>query len=169
MLGFDPNITGSIYDDGSYGNQLIGDTPSGSGCFSIVLPRNKIGIGADGDAKWGCSGLIFNASSSDKIYGDSMSVQPSAIQTLIIIKDWIALGCTVEEAPKISFDFLAKNSNPVNPEPVSYGPEIMWSKFLGVIAPAPVNSLSITDCAMLSAVRLPVMLGHTETQHNGFS
>lgn len=81
-----PNITGSIYDNGNKGSQLIGDEPLGSGCFSIVLPRNKVGIAGDGDYIWGCTKLTFNASSSTQIYGGNTSVQPNALQALIIIK-----------------------------------------------------------------------------------
>ena len=81
-----PDITGSIYDDKSATNQLIGDLPSGSGCFSVVLPRGKLGIQGDSSAKWGCTKLTFAASGSTKIYGAATSVQPKAFQTLTIIK-----------------------------------------------------------------------------------
>lgn len=109
--------------------------------------------------------IEFDASKSEAIYSGS-SVQVPAIQALIIIKVWIALGCTVEEAPKISFDFLAEKSNPTNPLPRPYGVETVWDKVFEVIAPAPTNSLSITACPESSGVRLPIMFGLSMAEHN---
>ena len=42
-------------------------------------------------------------------YGSSNTVQPSSIQSLIIIKDWIAEGCTVFTKVKIELPYWAEN------------------------------------------------------------
>lgn len=79
MLGFDPNITGEIYKSLTNSKQIIIN-----GAFSVISTMIDYGnTYKAGDMR---PDIRFDAYRSNTVYGESSSVQPPALQTLIIIK-----------------------------------------------------------------------------------
>ena len=56
--------------------------------------------------------IRFDAYRSNTVYGESSSVQPPALQTLIIIKAWNDAGWTVKDVPyvELSRDALSETT-----------------------------------------------------------
>ena len=77
MLGFDPNITGSINVCDAY---FVG----ASGAFEMAETTNNYTYG---DAKRShVFGARFSANKNSAMFGAANTLQPSAFQALIIIK-----------------------------------------------------------------------------------
>ena len=94
-----PNITGTI-THGNRDNEF-----KATGCF---FNADKIDYWAPDMQRDGLL-LKFNATVGNPLYGKSSTVQPAALQTLIIIKIWKALGWIVLEEPYLESDFWASN------------------------------------------------------------
>ena len=83
MLGLSPNITGSWQTGHSLSLVSKTESISCSGCYS---PHKNTGGSVAGTTGIFSKGISFDAGKSNKIYGVTTTVQPSAFQTLIIIK-----------------------------------------------------------------------------------
>ena len=83
MLGLYPNITGSLTADNT--TQSVMDSEfTGAGA---ITPKNLLHIiSGPYETGSGFTGFEFSAKKSNEIFGASSTVQPSAIQSLIIIK-----------------------------------------------------------------------------------
>ena len=66
-----------------HAEDLIGNLVSGAFCYRAVQLRNQAGAAHDLSGKYN---VAIDASRVSQIYSDVSTVQPKAIQTLIIIK-----------------------------------------------------------------------------------
>ena len=90
-----PNITGGI--DQNIQSTTVENDFRIQGAFGQT--QTTKGAGGDGNNNaWALSNLRFCASDSSSLYS-SNTVQPKALQTLIIIKVWIEGGWTVSLPP----------------------------------------------------------------------
>lgn len=80
-----PNITGSLNTTGSVGDAQRSATGGGSGALASKETKSCFNSGVSGVSSQK-TGVSFNASNSNSIYGKSSTVQPPALQTLVIVK-----------------------------------------------------------------------------------
>ena len=151
--GLSPNITGTF--GSGYANYL-----ACTGIFSKVSKHQQGGQTVYSDSSvWKISADVQR---QNPLFNDTNTVQPAALQTLIIIKIWIDGDWTVLELPYIPFDQEAEKSKFQLTLASSYR-AVLWFFCLAWNAP-----LLDGKQHSLSAFRAPVMLGHTETQHHGW-
>ena len=96
-----PNITGSFNKIAEYQAGI----PTVIGALYEVEGFDKV---YGGNGYWRSGVLGFSANRSKSIYRNSETVQPSAAQTLIIIRVWVAGGWTVS-IEYIEHDLPAEN------------------------------------------------------------
>lgn len=74
---------------GSYKCCAMGENKSANvdGAFTEVKPESTVGLARDGSTTAGYAyGFTFSAKNSNSIYGNSITVQPTALTTTYIIK-----------------------------------------------------------------------------------
>lgn len=101
MLGRYPNITGDMAPiQGAISGYLRCIRVITNGAFYLSAETGNLPNLRSESLTNGQNGYPhLNAARSNTAYGGSKTVQPPAIQTLIIIKVWSASGWTVEDIP----------------------------------------------------------------------
>ena len=89
-----PNITGALDTTGSKGNDQRSSTSNGEGCLSSRNSKSAFNYGTSGTANQ-TTGISFDASKSNQIYGNSNTVQQEQIQYPYFIQ--VATGAETED------------------------------------------------------------------------
>lgn len=130
-----PNITGQLLGGAIHGSAAIAN--GGNGAFTIHSGGNAAGFidAYTGTANYN-SGITFNASKSNSIYGSSTTVQPPAVVMVYIIKASIVADVSDGEEQRFSAvenDVAENTADIADLQTVTSGTATLASGILGAV------------------------------------